>query len=44
MSYMNVYLAPEEKEWVTKQDSGVVRWCVQQYMKKYPEGLPKEED
>jgi hypothetical protein len=44
LSDVKVYLTEAEKAWVKKQDPGVIRWCVQQYMKKYPAGIPKEED
>ncbi len=44
MAAINVYLSQAEKDWVKKQKSGVARLAIQELMKRFPKGVPTEED
>ena len=41
---IGVYLGDEEYAWVKKQGPGTVRLIVRDYMERYPDGVPVEEE
>ena len=44
VAYLNIYLTDAEKAWVVAQKKGVAHWCIAEFVRLYPDGLPTDEE